>query len=200
MLSLVIHDNLGSVNVLDRIIADIAALRADQDASAAKSQATAQSCSDKLDQILAILTEPAPVDGAEITFAKEQNDMGKALHHGARGKMKFVLNDNGTATGTISFIDSVGAPTAPVAGATISTTATSSDPGVTTSVDATGLLVTAAPASPLPNPLPQGVVISASVTITNPDATVLGPFTCDNSADPLNVTAGGPAGAHIVYA
>lgn len=197
MLSLVIHDNLGSVNVLDRIIADIAALRADQDASAAKSQATAQSCSDKLDQILAILTEPAPVDGAEITF--KENDMSK-LHHTSKGKLKFVLNDNGSATGTISFVDSVGAVTTPAVGATISTTATSSDPGVTTSVDATGLLVTATPASPLPNPLPQGVVISASVTITNPDATVLGPFTCDNSADPLNVTAGGPAGAHIVFA
>lgn len=151
----------------------------------------------KLDQILAILNEPASIDGAEINF-KETN-MSK-LHHTAKGKLKFVLNDNGTATGTISFVDAAGAATTPAAGATIATTVTSSDPGVTASVDATGLIVTAAPASPLPSPLPQGVVITASVTVTNTDATVLGPFSCDDSADPLNVTAGGPAGATITFA
>ena len=73
-------------------------------------------------------------------------------------------------------------------------------PAVTVSVDATGLIVTAAPASPLPDPLPQGVVITASVTITDTDGSVLGPFTCDDSKDPLNVTAGGPAGATITFA
>ena len=148
-------------------------------------------------QILAILDEPDPIAGADIKF--EENDMSK-LHSTSKGNLKFVLNDNGTATGTITFLDAARAHTAPAAGATIATTVASSDPGVTVSVDATGLIVTAAPASPLPDPLPQGVVISASVTITNTDGTVLGPFPCDNSKDPLNVTAGGPAGAAITFA
>jgi len=153
--------------------------------------------SGKLDQILSILNEPAPPVGAAIKF--KENEMTK-LQHNSKSKMKFVLNDNGTATGTITFVDASGAPTQTVVGATVATTATSSDPGVTVSVDPTGLIVTAAPASPLPLPLPQGVVISFSITITNPDGSTIGPLTCDNSADPLNVTAGGPAGAHITFA
>jgi len=106
----------------------------------------------------------------------------------------FSLLDNGTATGTISFVDAVGEPTSPAAGATVSTTATSSDPGVTVSVDATGLVLAIAPANPLPNPLPTGVVITAAITITNTDGTVLN-FTATST--PIDVIAGGPAGASI---
>lgn len=181
------------MGILDAIYGGVTALFRGQE----KLAKAVQSNSDKLDQIIKILTEEPPIAGAEINF--EESEM-KPLHHSAKGKLKFVLNDNGTATGTISFLDSVGVPTAPAAGATVATTATSSDPGVTASVDATGLIVTAAPASPLPSPLPQGVVISCSVSITNTDGSVLGPFTCDDSADPLNVTAGGPAGASITFA
>lgn len=151
----------------------------------------------KLDQIIGYLTEPAPIAGAELTF--KENDMSK-LHSTSKGKMKFVLNDNGSATGTISFSDSVGVPTAPAAGASVSTTVTSSDAGVTVAVDATGLIVTATPVIPIPSPIPTGVIVTAVVTVTNADGTVLGPFTCDDSADPLNVTATGPAGASIVFA
>lgn len=151
----------------------------------------------KLDQIIGYLTEPAPITGATLTF--EETDMSK-LHHNSNGKMKFVLNDNGTATGTITFTDSVDAPTTPAAGASVSTTVTSSDPGVTVSVDATGLVVTATPVTPIPTPIPTGVVVTAVITITNADGTVIGPLTCDNSADPLNVIAGGPAGATILFA
>ena len=181
---------------MSRIFAAIqsgfAAQKSDSDALAAAVQLQ----SSQLAQILAILTEPDPIAGADLTF---EGNMSK-LHHTSKGKLKFVLNDNGTATGTISFVDAAGAHTAPAAGATIATTVTSSDPGVTATVDATGLIVTVAPASPLPDPLPQGVVISASVTITDTDGTVLGPFSCDDSKDPLNVTAGGPAGATITFA
>jgi hypothetical protein len=177
------------VSILDRILTatnnGFAALATQRDLDSAR-----------LDQILAILNEPDPIAGADIHF---EENMSK-LHHSSKGKLKFVLNDNGTATGTISFVDAAGAATTPAAGATIATTVTSSDPGVTASVDATGLIVSVAPASPLPSPLPLGVVISASVTITNTDGTVLGPFPCDDSKDPLNVTAGGPAGATITFA
>jgi len=178
--------------MLSAIYNGFAAQKTASDALAAAVQAN----SEKLDQVLAILNAPDPIAGADITF---EENMSK-LHHSSKGKLKFVLNDSGTATGTISFVDAAGAPTAPATGATVATTVTSSDPGVTASVDATGLIVTAAPASPLPSPLPQGVVITASVTITNTDGSVLGPFSCSDSADPLNVTAGGPAGASITFA
>lgn len=124
------------------------------------------------------------------------------LQHGSKGKMKFVLNDvNGTATGTISFVDGATPPqpTAPAAGATVATSLSSNNPGVNFTVDATGLIVTATPATPLPTPLPTGVIVTASVTITNTDGSTVA-LTCDNSADPMNVVAGGPAGAQITFA
>jgi len=187
---------LYSVSILTRIEAAIDKGFAQQKAASDALAATVQLQSSQLAQILEILNEPDPISGAEIKF--KENNMTK-LQHSSHGKLKFKLNDSGTATGTISFFDSVGAPTTPAAGATIATTVTSSDPGVTVSVDATGLIVTAAPASPLPSPLPQGVVVSFTTNVTNTDGSVLGPFTGDNSADPLNVTAGGPAGATITF-
>jgi len=186
------------MSVLDAIFRAIYTDFAQQQATNAQLAAAIQSNSAKLDQILAILNEPAPIEAADLTF--KDNDMSKPLHHSSKGKMKFVLNDNGTATGTITFTDSVGVPTTPAAGATVATNVTSSDPGVTVAVDATGLIVTATPVVPIPSPIPTGVIVTASVTITNPDGTVLGPFTCDDSGDPLNVTATGPAGASITFA
>lgn len=189
------------MSILDRILNAISAGFAWQAQAIAEQQRELEEISQvvksnagKLDQIIGYLTEPAPIAGAELIF--KENDMSK-LH---KGKMKFVLNDNGSATGTISFTDSVGVPTAPAAGASVSTTVTSSDPGVTVAVDATGLIVTATPVTPIPSPIPTGVIVTAVVTVTNADGTVLGPFTCDDSADPLNVTATGPAGASIVFA
>ena len=163
----------------------------------AKLATAVQSNSDKLDQVLTILTEVPPIAGAEITFKEVPM---KALSHGHNGKIKFVLNDNGTATGTISFTDPVGAPTVEATGATNQTTLTSNNPAVTFVADATGLIVTATPVTPVVLPLATGVIVTASIIVTNPDASVLGPFACDNSADPMNVTATGPGGASITFA
>lgn len=157
---------------------------------------------DQITEIINILNDQSSaIVGAQLEFQKGVNNM-KTINHSskAKGKMKFTLNDDGTATGTISFVDHAGAAVVPDAGATVSTLVTSSDPGVVVAVDTTGLIVTAAPASPLPSPLPQGVVVTATVSITVADLSVLGPFACDNSADPLNVTAGGISGAHITFA
>lgn len=185
------------MSILDRILSAINAGFARQQTASNALAEQVQVQGAALAQILAILNEPAPIDGVTLTF--KENDMSK-LHSTSKGKMKFVLNDNGSATGTISFTDSVGVPTAPAAGASVSTTVTSSDPGVAVAVDATGLIVTATPVTPIPSPIPTGVIVTAVVTVTNADGTVLGPFTCDDSADPLNVTATGPAGASIVFA
>ena len=112
----------------------------------------------KLDQIHTILTEPPPIADADITF--EENTTMTKLAAGHKGKLKFVLNTNGTATGTISFTDTTGTPTQAAPGATIATTLTSSNPAaVTATVDATGLIVTATPVMPVPMPIPTGVII-----------------------------------------
>lgn len=120
----------------------------------------------------------------------------KTLTHksNAKAKLDFVLVDNGTATGTISFVDSAGEATVPQTGATIDTNPASSDPGVVVSVDSTGLILTITPATPLPTPLPVGVTITATVLITNTDGTII---TLTATSAPLDVVAGGPAGASI---
>lgn len=156
-----------------------------------------QANSAKLDQILAILNEPDAIAGAAITLGEGENSMAKITKHsGAKAVIgDFQLLDNGTALGTISFVDSVGEPTVPAAGATVSTSAVSSDPGITASVDATGLVLTLAPTQPLPVPLPTGVTVTATITITNTDGSVVGPFTA--TTVPIDLEAGGPAGASI---
>ena len=171
-----------SASILDRILARVnAALDA------------VQADSDKLDQILAILEEPAPIAAAEITL--QGASMAKKA---MKATVDFKELDNGSATGTISFVDSVGEPTSLAANATCATTATSSDPGLTVVVDSTGLILTITPTVPLASPLPVGVVVSTSTTITNADGSVLGPFAA--SSQPIDVIAGGPAGASISLA
>lgn len=181
-------------SILDRILVAVEGGEAQQQAVNNVLIAAAQSISAKLDQILSILLEPATITGAELTL-QGVNGM-KAMTHktGAKAKVDFVLQDNGTATGTISFVDSVGEPTVTQTGATVATNPVSSDPGVVVSVDATGLVLTIAPASPVPNPLPVGVTITATVIITNPDASTI---TLTAVSDPIDVVAGGPAGASI---
>lgn len=115
-------------------------------------------------------------------------------HFSGKAKLDFVLSDAGTATGTISFVDSVGEPTVPVSGATVATNPVPSDPGVTVSVDATQLILTITPTTPLPTPLPTGVTITATVVISNPDTSVI-TLTAVSAA--LDVVSGGPAGASI---
>jgi len=156
-----------------------------------------ESANAKLDQILAILNEqPATnvITGAQINLSEGANMQAKKLSKAA-AIGDFQLLDNGTATATISFVDSVGEPTAPVAGATVATNVTSSDPGIVVALDSTGLVITVSPASPLPTPLPTGVTITATPTITNPDGSTLGPFTA--VSQPIDLVAGGPAGASI---
>ena len=177
------------MSILDRILSDIDSTRAIAESNAAK-----------LDQILAILNEQPsdPIAGAQITLTEGAAMPAKA-HAKAAVIGDFQLLDNGTATGTISFVDSVGEPTSPMAGATVGTNVTSSDPGIVPSLDSTGLIVTLAPASPIPNPLPTGVVVTCVVTITNPAGTTpatVGPFTV--ATQPVDLVAGGPAGASIV--
>jgi len=148
-------------------------------------------------QILAILNEaPATnvIVGASITLIEGADMQAKKISKAA-AIGDFQLLDNGTATATISFVDSVGEPTAPVAGATVATNVVSSDPGIVVALDSTGLVITVSPASPLPTPLPTGVTITATPTITNPDGTTVGPFTA--VSQPIDLVAGGPAGASI---
>jgi hypothetical protein len=170
------------MSILDRILSDVDSTRAIAESNAAK-----------LDQILAILNED-PITGASITLTEGAKMLAKKASKAA-AIGDFQLLDNGTATATISFVDSVGEPTAPVAGATVATNVTSSDPGIVVALDSTGLIITVSPASPLPTPLPTGVTITAVPTISNPDGSTLGPFTA--VSQPIDLVAGGPAGASI---
>lgn len=183
------------MSMLDRILAAVNKLQADLGIITLTLLAQGdqlQVNSQKLDRILSILLEPAPIAGAVITLG---GPMGSSKKAPLKASVDFQLADNGTATGTISFVDSVGEPTSPVSGATVATSPTSSDPGITVSVDSTGLILTIAPASPLPTPLPTDVIITASITITNPDGSTVGPFTATSQG--IDLVAGGPAGASI---
>jgi hypothetical protein len=152
-----------------------------------------ESANAKLDQILAILNESpdSTLSGISITLTEGAPNMSAHAHKLAvkAAITDFTINDDGTATGTISFIDKVGAQTGPPVGATVATNATSSDPGIVPSLDSTGLIVTLTPLNPAPTPLPTGVTVTAVTTVTNPDGTVQGPFTAvtvpiDLVADP----------------
>jgi hypothetical protein len=200
------------LNILDDLYQIIARGQSHDKAAHEEILAALRRIDVKQDQILSILNESPPITGAEIVFGNDNyNDNDKENNTNTmssltkqtnkpKGKLKFVLADNGTATGTISFVDAVGAPTSPAPGATVATTLTSSSPAIGFTVDPTGLIVTATPVTPPVLPLATNVVVTASVTVTNTDGSVLGPFTCDNSADPMNVTATGPTGASIAFA
>lgn len=153
-----------------------------------------------LDQILNILLEPAPIAGAIITLTHEGEEM--AFNYkpkaAAKAALDFQLGDGGKATGTITFVDTFGEKTQPATGATVSTAVTVSDPAsLQVSVDPTGLIISIAPQSPLPNPLTTGNVVTAVITITNPDGTVL---TLTAVSEGIDLVAGGPAGASIALA
>ena len=154
-----------------------------------------QSNSAKLDQILDILKGP-PIAGAEVGAWQEKTTMQKTrVLKAAVGD--FQLQDNGTATAPIGFVDSVGEPAVLQSGATVSTSLTSSDPNLTPTVDSTGLIITVTPslATPLPALPILDITITATVTVTNPDASTIGPFTA--VSDGIDLVAGGPAGAQI---
>ena len=151
----------------------------------------------KLDQILAILGGPGSIAGIRISALKEDNMGKKAAKTAVVGD--FQLLDNGTATGTISFVDSVGEPATLQTGATVTTTVVSSDPDLTPTVDSTGLIITVAVSLQGLPPLPiSGITITATVSIANPDGTTVGPLTAVSQG--IDLVAGGPAGASISLA
>ena len=104
-----------------------------------------------------------------------------------------TLHDDGTGTLTIGFVDKNNEPTTPVAGAAVATSAIASDPSVTVAgVDATGMVISFAATLPPVLPYAQGVFVTGTTNITNPDGTVLGPFT--TKGDPFNLAGGAIAG------
>jgi hypothetical protein len=132
---------------------------------------------------------PPPVAGVVITFQNgEEEDMAVT-----RAALDITIPDDGSgnAKAVLSFIDKAGLPTATVSGASVATVATMSNPAIVATVDATGLNITMAPATP--PVLATGVTLSVSVTITNPDNTVLGPFTAtgDTALDVVTSAIGG---------
>jgi hypothetical protein len=143
-------------------------------------------------QILSLLTPP-PVAGIIITF--EGEDMV------TRATLDIQIPDDGsrTVTANLGFVDKVGAATQPVPNATVATAATMSDPSLVASVDATGTVITISvvPFTTPPATLPTGVILSVSTTITNPDNTVLGPFSAAGSVA-MDVVAGPVAGTFVI--
>ena len=126
--------------------------------------------------------EIRPVAGVVITFEQEgESNMPQKV---LKAALDIQVPDDGSkpSVATLSFVDRVGVPTTPVAGATVATTATMSDPSIVATVSPDGLTITMVPApAPLPVPLPTGITLSVSVTITNPDGSVIGPLTATGS-------------------
>ena len=147
-------------------------------------------------QILALLT-PLPIAGIVLTISQGESTMKRIFTAGV--DIQIPDDGSGNATAAISFVDDVGNPAVLPAGASVATTATLSDPAITAVVDATGLNIVLAPATPaagVPPALVAGVSLSVSVTVTLASGTVLGPFTATGSTL-LDVVAGGPAGVQI---
>lgn len=161
-------------------------------------KAQVESNAQKLDEILAILNQvPATnvIAGAQITLGaimKTKNAAKAAVGD-------FQLLDNGTATGTISFVDAAGEPAVLQPGATVVTTLAVSDPDLTATIDSTGLVISIAvslqgtPALPI-----TGITVTATVNVTNTDGTTVGPLTAVSQG--IDLVAGGPAGASISLA
>jgi hypothetical protein len=151
-----------------------------------------------LAQVLAILNEvPATnvIAGAKITLIEGVNmATKKAVKNATVGD--FQLLDNGTATGTISFVDSVGEPAVLQSGATVSTTLAVSDPDLTATIDSTGLVISIAVSLQGTPTLPiSDITVTATINISNPDGTAVGPLTAVSQG--IDLVAGGPAGASI---
>jgi hypothetical protein len=146
-----------------------------------------------LEQILQQL-QPPLATALVITFTsddqnkeKEENNMDK--NKATKAGVDFQLLDNGTATATVSFVDSVGNPTVAPNGAAPATF-TSSDPSIT--VSATGPLT----ATLTPTALATGVIITASVVVTDPTG-VNPPVTLTGSGNPIDVVAGAASALSI---
>ena len=108
----------------------------------------------------------------------------------------FQILDNGTATATLSFVDTLNEPAILPQGATVATSWTSSDPQIAVAGNADGMGAVLTSVVNPGDPLKTGIVITGVTTVTLADGTTtLGPFTA--SGDPIDVIAGGPAGTQI---
>ena len=136
--------------------------------------------------IVALLTPPV-VTGIVVIFEKGEH-MSKTV--GASIDIQVPEDGSQNATAIIGFVDKNAFPTQPVAGATVATVATMSNPALVATVDPTGLNITIAPS--VPPVAATGVTLSVSVTITNPDGTTIGPLTATGTPA-LDVTGGAVA-------
>lgn len=113
-----------------------------------------------------------------------------------KASVDFRLVDNGSATATLTPVDTVGLATTLPAG-TSTPTWTSSDPGVVVTAAADGLSAQVTPATP--PVLVTGAVITATATLPN-NADGSAGATITGSGTPIDVVAGGPAGFQITEA
>lgn len=141
-----------------------------------------------LNEILQQL-QPPPAVGLSVTFVSDSinnsinnNKEGNNMNTNSKAALDFQLLDDGTATATVSFLDSKANPTAAPIGAAPAVF-TSSDPAI--SVTPTGPLT----ASLTPNALATGVIITATVSVTDP-AGIAPPSTLTGQGNPIDVVAG----------
>jgi len=121
------------------------------------------------------------------------------LSKSSRGKMKLDIHGDGTATASVTFQDSTGLPASLPAGATLSNPFTSSDPGIVVEPASDGMSALLKPSTP-PVLVTGAIITAGPATITLADGSTISIPAADNSSDPLNVVAGGPAGMKIVVA
>lgn len=159
-------------NAVLGIAKTVAAIKANQDQEIAL-----------LKQVLAAVLPPPPVS---FTVTLESNPGELSMGRIAKATLDFQLLDNGSATATLSAVDSVGEPTTFPAGSTA--VYTPSDPSIVASVGADGLTGTITPATP--PVLATGVTVSVVVTLP-------GGATLSAVSPAIDVIAGGPAGFSI---
>lgn len=138
-----------------------------------------ESTAAQLQTIIEAVTVP-PIAGVVVTIS-QQGAANMNVSRAVKAGLDLQIPDDGSkpTKGTITFVDKVEQPTNPVAGATVATVATLSDPSLVATVSADGLTVAVVPAAPtaFSGPLPiTGITLSVSVTITNPDGTTIGPL------------------------
>jgi hypothetical protein len=172
------------------ILSEVKAIRYAMDALV-KDVITGQLVQTKiLNQILVAIQKAKSPVSFKLNLITKDDIMAKV-----KASIDFKLLDNGTATATLSFIDSVGEPTTLPVGATISVPSwASSDPSVVVVPAADGLSAAVSPATP--PTLIDGVTLTAgTATITNADSSTetLAAVTSEG----IDVIAGGPTGFAI---
>lgn len=140
---------------------------------------------DILKQILGAVTEPnAPVGFQVDEILNSIKEGNKRMAKAVKAGVDFQLQDNGTATATLTPVDAAGNPTTMPVGASVPSW-TSSSTAVSVSPAADGMTATLTPTA-----LATGVVISASSTLS--DGTSI-----SGSGNPIDVVAGPATGFQI---